>query len=83
MRLFERPDGRYYVIYDPEYDLLGDRVVVTRRGTRYSRRGGSKTYFGADPRQLDRVILSIAKTRIRHGYSEVLCSGPADQTLTT
>lgn len=72
MRLFERSDGRFYVITDPQRDLLGDHVVVTRRGSRYSRLGGCKTYVGADPADLDRVITTIVKTRIRHGYAEIV-----------
>ena len=71
MRLFERQDGRYYLIAEPQLDLLGDHVVVTRRGSRYSRLGGCKTYVGADPAQIDRLIARIVSTRIRHGYLEV------------
>ena len=71
MHLFERPDGRYYVIDEPLVDLFGDHVVVTRRGSRHSRLGGSKTYAGANPSDLDRVIDRIISTRIRHGYLEV------------
>ena len=70
MRLFERPDGRYYVIGEPEQDLLGDHVIITRRGSRYSRLGGEKTYFGASLLDLDKVITRVAKARIRHGYTE-------------
>ena len=70
MRLFERQDGRYYLISDPRFDLLGDLVVETRRGSRYSRLGGSKTYVGSDPFDLDRVIARIVNARIRHGYVE-------------
>lgn len=72
MRLFERRDGRYYLIAEPQLDLLGDHVVVTRRGSQYSRLGGCKTYVGADPREIDRVIARIVTTRIRHGYVEIL-----------
>ncbi|MCX7177093.1 MAG: hypothetical protein NT159_24865 [Proteobacteria bacterium] len=71
MRLFIRRDGRYYLIAEPQRDLLGDHVVVTRRGSQYSRLGGSKTYCGADPSDLDEVIARIVKTRIQHGYTEV------------
>ena len=78
MRLFERPDGRYYLIADAQRDLLGDHVVVTRRGSKFSRRGGCKTYVGQDPIDLDKVIERVARTRIRHGYREVAWPVPDD-----
>lgn len=71
MRFFERPDGRYYLIADPQLDLLGDHVVVTRRGSRYSRLGGYKTYVGQNPTDLDQLIARVAHTRIQHGYVEI------------
>ena len=72
MRLFERQDGRYYFIAEPHVDLLGDHVVVTCRGSRFSRLGGCKTFVGTDPIDLEQVIARIVKTRLRHGYAEIL-----------
>ena len=76
MRLFERPDGRFYLITDPHRDLLGDHVVVTRRGSRYSKRGGSKTYAGQDPMDLGHLIVRVAHIRILHGYVEIPLAPP-------
>jgi len=77
MRYFERGDGRYYLISAPQLDLFGDNVVVTRRGSTYSRLGGCKTYFGADLAELNRVITQIVKVRTRHGYRELSEQEPA------
>ena len=71
MRLFRRQDGRYYAILTPTTDLLGDQVVITFRGSMYSKMGGVKSYLveagqGADIEQ------QLVKTRLRHGYIEVV-----------
>lgn len=80
MQLFERSDGRYYMIADPQIDLLGDHVVVTRRGSKYSRRGGCKTYVGQDPEDLNQVIARVVHTRVLHGYVEVLSQSLTSNT---
>ena len=72
MRFFSRPtDGRFYVILPASRDLLGDLVVVTRRGSEGSRRGGVKSYYCRDDNDLERTERRLAKIRLRHGYLEV------------
>lgn len=66
MRIFKRPDGRYYLIAEPQPDLLGDSVILTLHGSAHSRRGGVHTYLSAVT-----CIDDLVRTRIRHGYSEV------------
>lgn len=66
MRLFRRPDGRYYFITSPYQDLLGDTVIMTIHGSSTSRLGGVHTYLASLTR-----IEDLARTRIRHGYSEI------------
>lgn len=68
MRLFRRPDGRYYAIAEPRQDLLGDSVIVTVHGSAHSRQGGVHTYPG-EVATLDALV----RRRLRHGYAEVPC----------
>lgn len=68
MRLFRRPDGRYYAIAQPQQDLLGDWVVMTFHGSDTSRLGSLHTYLTSMIR-----VEELVKTRVRHGYSEVPC----------
>jgi hypothetical protein len=70
MRIFQRPDGRIYVIAEPSQDLLGDTVIVTRHGSVHSRRGGVHIYLGSQT-----SVEALARTRIRHGYREVTGTG--------
>ena len=66
MRMFRRPDGRYYLIAQPHQDLLGDWVIMTIHGSIRSRQGGVHTYLAAMT-----TLDDLVKTRIRHGYAEV------------
>ena len=66
MRMFRRPDGRYYMITSPYQDLLGDSVILTIHGSASSRLGGVHTYLASRTR-----IEDLVRTRVRHGYSEV------------
>lgn len=66
MRLFRRPDGRTYAIAEPQTDLLGDSVIVTIHGSRFSRRGGVHTYLSALT-----SIEELVRIRTRHGYLEI------------
>jgi hypothetical protein len=61
MRIFRRPDGRYYVIAQAHRDLLGDWVVMTLHGSVTSRLGGVHTYLASMT-----SIEDLVKTRIRH-----------------
>jgi hypothetical protein len=66
MRIFKRPDGRYYVIASPMTDLLGDAVITTFHGSEHSRAGGVFTYLLSEMSEAD-----IVKTRLAHGYVEI------------
>lgn len=68
MRLFRRPDGRYYAILPPARDLLGDWVLVTFHGSSQSRRGGCKTYVAASGDGLREIERQMIRARLRHGY---------------
>lgn len=70
MRYFRRHDGRIYSLFPPTQDLLGHWVVLTVHGSTWSRLGGVKTYVAADQVSAARIVASIAKTRLRHGYIE-------------
>jgi hypothetical protein len=70
MRYFKRADGRLYSIFPPARDLLGDWVVLTTHGSVWSRQGGIKAYPAADHLAAVKLEAAIAKTRLRHGYSE-------------
>jgi hypothetical protein len=67
MRIFRRPDGRYYLIAEAQPDLLGDSVILTLHGSVHSRRGGVHTYLSSVT-----CIDDLVKTRLRHGYTEDL-----------
>jgi hypothetical protein len=66
MRLFIRPDGRYYALFDPQPDLLGDPVILTIHGSRHSKMGGVYTYLASQE-----SAVQLVAQRIRHGYQEV------------
>lgn len=70
MRLFRRPDGRYYVILQPTVDLFGDPIVMTYHGSQNSHQGGCKTYYCADGNG-SRAVDQLVKLRLAHGYKEV------------
>ncbi len=70
MRLFSRPDGRYYAVFDPEPDLLGDSVILTIHGSHYSKLGGVFTYLASQV-----STAQLAAQRIRHGYQEIAAEG--------
>lgn len=68
MRLFRRPDGRYYAIFPPTHDLFGDPVIITYHGSSDSHLGGVKTYYTTD--DVARLERTLVLTRLRHGYTE-------------
>ncbi len=64
-------DGRYYVATLKE-DLLGDIVVHRIWGGLLNRRGGQKIdVFGENVEAARKKLLSICRTRYRHGYSKL------------
>ena len=65
MRLFRRPDGRYYAILDPVPDLFGEPVIVMFHGSIHSRMGGSRSWPAPD---ID--VDAVARLRAGHGYRE-------------
>ena len=66
MRIFKRPDGRYYLIAEPQLDLLGDSVILTLHCSAHSRRGGVHTYL-SELISIDELV----RIRCRHGYLAV------------
>ena len=54
-------------------DLLGDLVVTSFWGGKSSRRGGIRNIMVATWREGLDTLKSISKTRLRHGYREVMC----------
>lgn len=63
--------NRYYVAV-LQVDLLGDWIVTTANGSRKSRLGNVRTKYVETMEQGLRLIESIHKTRIRHGYKRVV-----------
>lgn len=70
MRLFRRPDGRYYACTEPMRDLLGNLVLVTFHGNKRNRAGGIKTYVVGAAQSVAKIERAIVRTRLAHGYSE-------------
>lgn len=66
MRLFLRHDGRYYAVFEPGPDLLGDSVIMTIHGSRHSRLGGVHTYLASQV-----SMEQLVDQRAQHGYQEV------------
>lgn len=72
MRYFRRADGRQYSLFPPSQDLLGDWVILTTHGRQGTRLGGVKTYVASDFAAAELLEARIAKTRLQHGYQEVV-----------
>ena len=70
IRIFRRPDGRYYAVCEPIQDLFGDRILITYHGTKYSKMGGIKTYFSETDEAITEIEKIVIKTRLAHGYQE-------------
>ncbi len=54
-----------------EVDLLGDLLLVTRWGGRFSRLGGSKSMPVASVAEGLRALQGVARRRTSRGYAEV------------
>jgi hypothetical protein len=70
MRLFTRPDGRYYAILPATQDLLGDWVLMTYHGSVHTRMGGLKTYVATQETDLPAIEHQLVLVRKRHGYQD-------------
>lgn len=62
---------RYYIAV-LQVDLLGDWIVTTANGGRRSRLGNVRTKYVGTLEQGLKLVESIHKTRIRHGYSRIV-----------
>ena len=70
MRFFRRQDGRVYTVFPASQDLFGTWVIVTVRGSVWTRQGGLKTYPAPDLATAAKLEVSIARKRLAHGYVE-------------
>ena len=71
---------RYYRAFT-ETDLLGNMVVVQDYGSMDTARGGRLTRIAKDSEDADKVLRSIGKIRLRHGYTPRFNDQQQDQIL--